>query len=155
MPTEETEETIPVLGEAWPPILNEEQRVYTAEGGGPWGSTWSNLETAPPLTLEGLRQAYRWYQEAMEHPPSFHALEVRLLTPEVERVWLEMEAARPAVHSPWRWPDEQADNVTHELLELVRKGDEAGFRALAGCVMPAEDVEPCWYGAQARIAHLI
>jgi len=57
---------------------------------------------------------------------------------------------------PWRWPDEtvEGDNVTRELLELVKAGDEAGFSALAGCVMPAGEVDDCWHGARARLGLL-
>ena len=82
-----------------------------------------------PLTLESPGVAFRWEGEVLEHRLPLHRVE-----------------------HPWRWPDDQgSDNVTQELMELVRAGDEPGFRALAGCVMPAEDVEPCWNGAQARI----
>jgi len=51
------------------------------------------------------------------------------------------------------WPHEtvEGDNVTQELLKLVKAGDEAGFRALAGCVMPAEQVHDCWDGVRARL----
>lgn len=111
---------------------------------------WSEIESAPPLTLEAWREAYeRWVLESgFCSPPEPHVFFghsfVELLGE------LGSDPIRSAVE-PWRWPDEQADNATQELLDLVAAGDEAGFRELAGCVMTAEDVEPCWRGARARL----
>lgn len=123
--------------------------------------SWS-IRAGPPLTLEGLRQAYRWYLEATDET-GVEALEAMRAAYQEVTEHLEILgrppvnsladalAVRLSVQSPWRWPEEEADNVTHELLELLRQGDEAGFRALAGCVMPAEEITACWHGAQARI----
>ena len=54
-----------------------------------------------------------------------------------------------SMEGPVTWVE--GNNVTRELLELVKRGDEVGFRALAGCVMPADEVDECWHGAQARL----
>ena len=43
------------------------------------------------------------------------------------------------------------DNAAAELTALARCGDEAGFRALAACVMPLEEVGECWAGARERL----
>ena len=43
------------------------------------------------------------------------------------------------------------DNAATELMALARRGDEAGFRALAVCVMPLEEVGECWAGARGRL----
>jgi len=43
------------------------------------------------------------------------------------------------------------DNAAAELTALARRGDEAGFRALAVCVMPLEEVGECWAGARGRL----
>jgi len=63
---------------------------------------------------------------------------------------LTLESLRAAVR---RWPDEtvEGDNVVQELVELVKAGDEAGFRALAACVMPLEEVGECWAGTRERL----
>ena len=129
-------------------VLDGYTRVYNRAMAG----TWSNLTTAPPLTPEAFRQACRWYQEAALRPPQpqvfFSHSPTEMLAEDQE-----FTQGLDALHltAPWDWRDEQADHVTQELLDLVAAGDEAGFRALAGCVMPAEDVEPCWHGARARL----
>ena len=43
------------------------------------------------------------------------------------------------------------DNASAELTALARRGDEAGFRALAACVMPLEEVGECWAGTRGRL----
>jgi len=47
----------------------------------------------------------------------------------------------------------QGDNASAELVGLARAGDREGFRALAGCLMPAAQVEECWRGVRARLGH--
>ena len=47
----------------------------------------------------------------------------------------------------------QGDNASAELVGLARAGDREGFRALAGCLMPAAQVEECWRGTRARLGH--
>jgi len=46
---------------------------------------------------------------------------------------------------PW------ADNVSKELIDLARAGDELGFRRLAACVMPVEEIDECWVGTRGRL----
>ena len=43
------------------------------------------------------------------------------------------------------------DNAASELTALARRGDETGFRALAACVMPLEEVGECWAGVRDRL----
>ena len=43
------------------------------------------------------------------------------------------------------------DNVARELVDLARAGDETGFRTLAACVMPLEEIGECWAGARDRL----
>ena len=47
--------------------------------------------------------------------------------------------------------DETRDNASGELVDRARAGDEGGFRALASCLMPADEIEECWRGARARL----
>ena len=83
------------------------------------------------------------------------AAEAFLLNPWVAAQWYEdqMEHVRRSRPFLARQAGEtvEGDNVMRELLELVKRGDEAGFRALAGCVMPAEQVHDCWDGVRARL----
>ena len=78
--------------------------------------------------------------------------ETRRMAAEEMFLGVRVEVSRDA-GSPWRWPGEtvEGDNVAQELVEMVKRGDEAGFRALAGCVMPAGEVDECWCGARARL----
>ena len=46
---------------------------------------------------------------------------------------------------PW------ADNAAKELTDLARAGDEPGFRCLASCVMPMDEIGECWAGARQRL----
>lgn len=58
---------------------------------------------------------------------------------------LAAEAARLRLASP------ALDNASQELVDLARQGDAAGFRALAACVMPVEEIGECWAGARRRL----
>ena len=127
---------------------------------------WARGNGVSLLTREAVQEAYEQYRRQVwetedairgvapvvivEHhltdPDAWFLPNVGRLAGETVLRWENPSAVRP-----WRWPDEQADNVTEELLELVKRGDEAGFRALAGCVMPADEVDECWHGAQARL----
>ena len=111
------EVAVPALVRAWEDLLGGESDPRWAANG---GSTWSNLTTAPPLTLEVLREAVRHYTALVD----------------------AADEGDEAV---------EGDNVTWELLELVKRGDEAGFREMAGCVMPAGEVDECWCGVRARL----
>ncbi len=48
-------------------------------------------------------------------------------------------------------PAPLADNASQELVDLARAGDRDGFTALAGCLMPADEVEECWAGTRQRL----
>ena len=103
----------------------------------------------------------RAWVEILSLPPHWPEQDGSWIGPDWTHVWAShAEMVDPAPDGriisavePMTYDEDapQTDNVTQELMELVRAGDEPGFRALAGCVMPAEDVEPCWNGAQARI----
>ena len=43
------------------------------------------------------------------------------------------------------------DNAMQELLELAKAGDRLGFSAVAGCLMPKEEVDECWAGTRTRL----
>ena len=117
-------------------VDSEEARALRA-------GTWSNLTT--PLMLEWLRELYRQPALRRPQPQVFFAYSFMELLG-------ENPGPAPEAH-PWRWPDEtvEGDNVAQELVELVQAGDEAGFRALAGCVMPVDEVDECWCGTRARL----
>ena len=100
-------------------------------------ATWEGAAEAPLLSPQA---ALQWYEDEAEHHEAY-------------RAYLGCRPTGGPPLAPWGWPRETAegDNVTQELLELVQAGDEAGFRALAGCVMPAGEVDECWCGARARL----
>ena len=108
-------------------LLRSERSLHEFSG-------WSNMTVAPPFTVAALRDASQRDTQGWE------------------------AVADAAIENrPWRWPEDEAvegDNVTRELLALVNRGDEVGFRALAGCVMPADEVDDCWWGARARLGLL-
>lgn len=133
-------------------------------------ATWSNVETAPPLTLEQLREGMQELQRLRDEVPvwpdltgrdDWYLLEEPPLSP-AERVESSERGFAGARQEMASWdgvpcpcrlcePVQGADNVTDELMELVRQGDEARFRELAACVMPAGEVDECWAGARARL----
>jgi hypothetical protein len=47
--------------------------------------------------------------------------------------------------------DELDDNAVKELVDLARANDEAGFRALASCVVAPGQVDDLWTGTRARL----
>ena len=47
--------------------------------------------------------------------------------------------------------DQNRDNASGELVGLARACDYGGFRALASCLMPIDEIEECWRGARARL----
>jgi len=51
--------------------------------------------------------------------------------------------------------DQTRDNASGELVDCARAGDEEGFRALASCLMPADEIEECWRGARARLGLIV
>jgi hypothetical protein len=46
---------------------------------------------------------------------------------------------------------EEDDNAVKELLDLARANDETGFRALAACYGPAEEVDALWVRVRRRV----
>ena len=114
--------------EAWLGVRAEVSRVSAPAV--MWDEEWPLLSP---------RAAAQWYEDEMEH----HEARRRFAA-----------VATAAVENrPWRWPGEtvEGDNMAQELVEMVKRGDEAGFRALAGCVMPASEVDECWHGTRARL----
>lgn len=43
------------------------------------------------------------------------------------------------------------DAAGQELVDRARANDEAGFRELAGCVMPSSEIDECWTGVRLRL----
>lgn len=68
-------------------------------------------------------------------------------------VWIVRERAA-LLHVPGMAragaPD-NADNASAELVDLARAGDRDAFAALAGCLMPAGEVDECWAGCRRRL----
>ena len=44
-----------------------------------------------------------------------------------------------------------ADNASEELVAFARAGKREDFDALAGCLMPAEEIAECWAGCRVRL----
>ncbi|MDP3937832.1 MAG: hypothetical protein Q8R92_06820 [Deltaproteobacteria bacterium] len=65
----------------------------------------------------------------------------------IDRAALAASLGPPSVTpvTPWE------DNIAKELTDLARAGDAPGFRRLAACVMPVEEIDECWAGTRGRL----
>ncbi|MDP3938167.1 MAG: hypothetical protein Q8R92_08515 [Deltaproteobacteria bacterium] len=139
----------------WPPPDEIETSDDLVPDASPPSQNWRNDLGAPPA----------WVRAALAAPlpegappdllrvisglRSRIGIDARLLEREDE-LWeraciqaseaLRLRLAAPAV-----------DNVSQELVDLARQGDEPSFRRLAVCVMPVEKIGECWAGARGRL----
>ena len=93
---------------------------------------------------------------------SWRSVDLRSQVEEAVRDLGSMDMGATAIGDSVRWTvrfsrlptapiDQQRDNATEELVALAREGKREEFDALAGCLMPANEIAACWTGTRCRL----
>lgn len=98
--------------------------------------------SSTPGSLRVLEPGETWSNYVPYSTPSEETLRA---------VVAEIEPAGRVRAAPVFAIEQRDDGVTVELVALARAGDRVLFREIAGCIMPAAEVDDCWIGTRARL----